>query len=297
MSTIKSPYVDYSPGDLITAEAMNQMQCEIQEDISKQVDAAKSELVESGVSRADDADKFNGKSDTDWLGELDQRYAPNLHDHEGLSVYKRYFKRFTPELDAAFIHHKLGRFPLVDTYRLLPLESVAGVEGVEVSEQPVRFFLYYAHEEADRFDLNVRVFRERVAAGIPIETILNEFGVDWTPNDTFQDVRNELWDALFSAPNDEMGHATSPWAEEKCIERLKIKELMDNDEWPDIRVAFAAQKVEVIPENEFRQDDNNQLNGVVRITHVNYETVVVNAEDLRTGDNSQPLDLMFLMRI
>lgn len=298
---MSEPYVNYAPGQLIAAEVMNDMQGQIRDDIEAKVAAAKNELVENGVSRADNADKFAEKSETEWTKVLDERYAPKTHDHEGQGVYRRYFKRFTPQTPNAFLHHKLGRFPLVDTYQLLPLFGSLSdnlQNEIEPTETPVRFFLYYAHEEADRFDLNVRVFRERVPAGIPMATLLDEFGVEWDENDTLQDVRNELWDALFRLPNDEMGHAASPWLEEKCIGRLKIKDLIENDEWPDIRLAFGAQKVEVIPENALSPSSDNRAAPIVRIIQVNYETLMIGAE-FSNNDNasSDPLDLMFLLRM
>ncbi|MCB9152044.1 MAG: hypothetical protein H6641_25085 [Caldilineaceae bacterium] len=291
---MSEPYVNYAPGQLIAAEVMNDMQMQIRDDIEAKVAAAKDELVENGVSRADNADKFAEKSETEWTKVLDERYAPKVHDHEGQGVYRRYFKRFTSDTPNAFLHHKLGRFPLVDTYQLL---AVPNTSDVDATEHPVRFFLYYAHEEADRFNLNAKVFRERVPVGIPIAALLDEYAVDWEEDDTLQDVRNELWDGLFKLPNDEMGHAASPWLEEKCIERLKIKDLIENDEWPDIRLAFEAQKIEVIPENSLTTGNDNQRGPVVKITHINYETLMVEVDNVGPNADAGPLDLMFLLRM
>ncbi len=310
MANETTPYLSRNPGDLVTAEDWNEVQELIKEDIQNQIGAAKEEIKKTGVERADNADKFDNKTPKEWTEVLDERYAPKVHNHEGQTVYLRYHKRFTKDTPSAFIHHELGRFPLVDIYGLWPVsDEVTTSDEVESSDGlPVKFFLYYHHEEVDEFGLNVRVYRERVPLGLPIATVLDEYGVEWEEDDTLQDVRNDLWPRLFGQPNDEMSHASSPWIEEKCIERLKIRELIENDEWPDIRLAFRPQKIEAMLMPFVQREAEGEVaaapgEGVtpevwaIPVTHVNYDTLLV---ELLTPDEIPQdivLDVMLLLRI
>lgn len=296
-------YIKHNPGDLITSENWNEMQIKIKKDIEDKIKSAKEQIKETGVDKAGSADKFDNKTPKDWTDELDQRYAPDVHDHEGQTVYRRYYKRFTKDTPTAFLHHKLGRFPLVDIYELLPVSNkVTTNADIESSDgNPTKFFLYYHHEEADEYEMNVKVYREKVPLGIPLETVLTECGVEWEDDDTLQDVRNDLWEKLFNLPNDEISHAFSPWI--KNNERLKISELKENDEWPDIRLAFRPQKLEVIsrPNNFVRgeavpTEDDRQVAPapiLIPVTHINYDTLLAEI----TGDLDASIDMMLLLRI
>lgn len=304
-------YISRNPGDLITAEDWNDVQAKIKEDMQNQIESAKEEIKETGVDRADNADKFDNKTPKEWTDELDGRYAPKVHDHEGQTVYHRYHKRFAKDIPRAFLHHELGRFPLVDIYGLWPVsDEVTTSTEVESSDgSPVKFFLYYHHEETDKFGLNVKVYRERVPLGLPIATVLDEYSVEWEEDDTLQDVRNDLWDRLFAQPNDEISHASSPWIEEKSIERLTIRELIENDEWPDIRLAFRPQKLEamVMPfiHREAERAEVAAAPGVgvtpqvtaMPVTHVNYDTLLVELLDPDGIPEESFLDVMLLLRI
>jgi hypothetical protein len=309
MTNVTKPYIPRNAGDLWTAEDWNAVQIEIQEDMQSQIESAKEEIKKTGVERADNADKFDNKTPKNWTDELDERYAPKVHDHEGQTVYLRYHKRFAKDTLLAFLHHKLGRFPLVDIYGLWPVseEVTTSIESSDGS--PVKFFLYYHHEEADKFGLNVRVYRERVPLGISIATILGEYGVEWEEDDTLQDVRNDLWARLFDQPNDEISHASSPWIEEAIIERLTIRELIRNDEWPDIRLAFRPQKLEVtvLPLAQIMAEpfampamavEKLPLQGVVILTtHVNYDTLLLELYAPDEMPEDALLDVMLLLRI
>ena len=117
------PYVAANPGDLITAQAWNELQVDVQGDIAAKVEAAKEDLRKNGVDKATDAAEFAGKTPEEWEKELDQRYAPKVHDHQGVTVWRRYIKRFTPDVNEALLTHELGRFPIVDAYTLLPVAT------------------------------------------------------------------------------------------------------------------------------------------------------------------------------
>lgn len=290
-------YIKRNPGDLITAEDWNEMQAKFKKDIEDKIKSAKEQIKETGVDQAGNADKFDNKTPKDWTDEFDQRYAPNVHDHEGQTVYRRYHKRFSKDTPTAFLHHKLGRFPLVDIYELLPVSAeVIADDTIEVSDvNPTKFFLYYHHEEADKFGLNVKVYREQVPLGIPIEAVLTEYDVEWEDDDTLQDVRNDLWDKLFTQPNDEITHALSPWIEKN--QRLKISELKNNDEWPDIRLAFRPRKLEFVANVDTTiTGDVIGKQPPILVTHVNYDTLLVEFE-IPANIRDIVLDVMLLLRI
>jgi hypothetical protein len=305
-------YIRRDPGDLITAEDWNEVQKKIQEDIGNKIQSAKEEITETGVSRADDADKFDKKTPKDWTDELDERYAPKSHDHEGQNVRFKCFKRFTQTTPTAFIHHDLGQFPLVDIYALAPVpQEVMESEDVQSSDgKPIKFFLYYHKEEADKFKLKARVYREEIELGIPLEAVLSEYGVEWEEDDTLEDVRNELWKKLFAPQNDTISYASSPWIRQKCIERLKIKKLIDGGEWGDIRLVFIPHKYELIfaqlnyPSGEVseKKESTSSLtwiwNGLIRFDHVNYNTLFLAVlTEISEIPDDAPLDLMVLLRI
>jgi len=328
MADENTPYIQRNPGDIWTAEDWNGVQTKIKDDIREKIDEATEQITKTGVLRADNADKFAEKTPDDWVRDLDGRYAQKLHDHEGQSVYRRYHKRFSKEVPAAFIEHNLGRFPLVDVYELMEVspEIEANLpETIKTSDgKPARFFLYYHHEESDRFKLDIKVYRDKARFGIPLETVLTEYGVEWEDDDTLQDVRNDLWDRLFALPNDEISHVSSPWIEEKCIERAKVGELKTNDEWQDIKLAFRPVKCEAVfcrfienfdvgadgklgvPQIKIdavrseRSIDRSNLGLMpLRITHVNYETLLIEVakpEFFLPNDDSF-IDVMLLLRI
>src|SRR4051812_32257066 len=103
------PYVKATPGELITAQAWNEVQVEVKEDITGQVEAAKDDLRKPGVDISKDAGEFAGKTPDEWKEDLDERYAPKTHDHQGVTVWRRYIKRFTLDVNEALVTHNLGR--------------------------------------------------------------------------------------------------------------------------------------------------------------------------------------------
>lgn len=125
------PYISQDPGDLITAENWNELQVKIKEDIAGQVgqvETALNEFKEAPV----DADTFDGKTPKEWTSDLDKRYAPLEHIHDGVRRYRRYFLELetvvpstSPDtplmLQPAVIMHGMGRHPVVQVYELTEL--------------------------------------------------------------------------------------------------------------------------------------------------------------------------------
>jgi hypothetical protein len=296
-------YIRRQPGDMITAEDWNGLQAKIRADITGQIETAKQEIKKSGVERADNADKFDNKTPKHWTDELDQRYAPKVHDHEGMAGYRRYFKHMQAN-QSVVLEHNLGRMPLVDVYELLPV-------GPQL--EPAindKFYLYYHHEERDRDALFTRDrATKRWAWGTPIEQVLQEHQVQWEDDDSLGDVVNDLLDAFFNTPNtDEMDHRTSPWINDHRGDL--IRDLKQRDEWPDIRWMFRPFKV-VVGYELFEQ--NQGALSAIDITHLSYNTLALTTPgslgmqrippgrnrdggDGAFGDNREFVDLMILLR-
>lgn len=313
-------YIPRNPGDLITAEDWNELQTKIQQDIVTKVQVGKEEVIKTGVSRADNADKFDQKTPKEWTDELDQRYAPKIHNHEGQTVRFQCFKRFTANTPTTFIYHNLGQFPIVDIYPLAPVpKKVMQSPDIEPSDdKPIKFFLYYHKEEADKFTLKAQVYRQQIELGVPLAAILTEYGVQWQEDDTLEDVRNGLWAKLFSGENDTITYASSPWIKEQIIERSTIKQLINGGEWQDIRLVFLPHKYNVtFAQLNYPQPVGDSLAGgasiqeesvpsytwpgLIRCDHVNYNTLFLGIASLNNQapniPDDSPVDVMVLMRI
>jgi hypothetical protein len=296
MATERALYDPATPGELFTAERYRAAQRAIQEDIAKQIAEAKEAIEESGVARADNAEQFDNKTPKEWTDALDERYAPKAHDHEELAGYRRYIKQLEAE-DIVVLEHKLGRFPLVDVYELLPIApTVRAGDAI-----PVKFYLYYHHEERDR-DLLFTQDRGRVRWpwGVPIEKLLWEYQVEWEDDDSLGDVFNDFLDAFFKPPVvDHMPHSTSPWIDDHRED--VIADLKQRDEWPDIRWVMRPQKLVVgIPRVGPEEWPGTPGTPWVEVTHLSYDTLSIVAparlgigED---GNEVETIDLMILLR-
>jgi hypothetical protein len=285
--TETKPYLPRNPGDPVTAEDWNELQTKVRSDIAAQVGAAKDDVRKTGVDRAGNADKFAGRSDTAWIQELDQHYAPKNHDHEGRSVYRRYIKDFTtdPGLDQVLLTHKLGRYPLVDVFELLPTTNGAnGTAGCKL-------FFFYGHVDEETYGLSVRVGRDRVRLGVPFDQVLAELEVAYDEDSAIGDVVNDMWDALRKDPNDEVKHCTSPWIDSACGEARTVGELKRSQQWDDLRLALRPDKCVAMCGNGPPQGEGK---AAVEVTQLDYDTLWLRATGLTAGT---PLDLMILLRV
>lgn len=275
-------YLERAPGDMITAEDWNQLQAMIKVDIKSQIEAAKQEVRDGTVANAEDAEKFNGKSDPQWVEGLDERYAPFHHEHEGQSVYRRYIKRFEVGIPDAFLEHGLGRYPLVDTYILDFVTTVPPEEG-EPDLTKCKILVYYGHSEVEKYGLFKKIHRTKVLYGYPLEQLLDELGVDYDDCKILDDVINDLWNAFQEDPNDEIEHCVSPWIKDVCNKKRTVDELRCAGQWEDLHVAM-------VPVRSCLKEE-----GVI-ITQVDYNTLHIDASNYVEG-STDPLDIMFLMRI
>jgi hypothetical protein len=294
------PYIEANPGELITAQAWNGVQVDVKEDIAAQVEAAKEDLRRTGVDTAKDAGEFAGRSPDEWKEELDDRYAPKVHDHVGVTVWRRYIKRFTPDVDEALLVHELGRFPIVDAYRLHPV-ATAGDE--RFAKCKVLFFA--SHADADDLGLRVRVYRERALRGIVFEKLAAEVGLEYTDDSSIADVVDDFWTQFMLDPNDEIDHCQTPWIDSCCEQNRTVGELKRAGDWDDLYIALNPRKCALGAElNATEADGTLQVLPPacrVEVAHVNYDTLYVAASEVNwpaeeNGD-PLPLDLMLLLRI
>lgn len=309
MATQNTPYIERSPGDLVTSEDWNEVQVKIKDDISSQAGKVEKALEEHAGEPVDAA-KFGGKAPAEWA----EQFAPRVHDHEGMAAYRRYFKRLKIE-QPALLEHKLGRFPLVDIYQLMPIPVTAAQEVGKPAATPtfVKFFLYYGHEDLEALlPKAMNEYPELIREwGVPLEQILQEYEVVWEDDDSLGDVFNDFLSAFFKPPLvDHMEHKTSPWIDghrEKTVSELKQR-----DEWPDIRWGFIPVRLTVgsegfrveCPSNAGTTTVPCKIAPAVNVYHLNYDKLAIIPGDL--GDENVPggktpvprrsIDLMILLR-
>lgn len=322
MATQKEPYIERNPGDLVSAGDWNQVQVDIKDDILAAKEAAKEEIREEGVNNAGNADKFNKKTEGEWVKSLDERYAPKIHDHEETAGYRRYIKRLNEPDPVALIEHKLGRYPLVDVYELLEVVGVGDEKKrQQLSEelQRCKLFVYYGHREADKYGMRVNLHRQRINIGVPLETFLAEYQVEYEDDDTIGDVLNDMLEAFMNA-NDELDHCRSDWIQSSVHDRRKVSELKEADEWPDVQVAILPRQLRgrnVTSTVKLTSGDGIETTYTVKqhvdVAHGNYDTLAVIVDDKfvvepvpmggvpddvinQIKDQLKPIDVMLLLR-
>ncbi len=284
------PYLARHPGDVITAKDWDDVQVMIKTDMTQRIAAAEQEIRQNGVDHAGDAGKFAGKSDQEWLGDLDGRYARKVHDHEGVAVYRRYIKQFKhdPPYDKIMIKHNLGRYPLVTAARLVPVTTAAGYEDCKL-------FFYYGNTDADHFGLWAQAYRDRLPLGLPIGPLLTELAVVYNDNTSIRDLVNDLGDALAKDPNDRVKFCHSPWIDECCERNRTVGDLRRNGQFDDLYLAIRSRQCVI---GFDPPPDVTRPPVRVEVTHVNYNTLLVEVDNFESDGNDGwlPLDLMFLLR-
>jgi hypothetical protein len=294
------PYVEAHPGELITAQAWNEVQVDVKKDIGDEIEAAKADLRRTGVDKAKNADEFAGKSEDEWTKENDERYALKGHNHEGLTVYRRYIKQFTPDVNEALIVHELKRYPLVDVYELRPPVT----KGDKFLACKILFF--NGHADTDDFGLRVTVYRDRALRGIPFEHLAQEIGLQYTDDSYIADVVDDFWTQFLLDPNDEIEHCQTPWIDDCCERNRTVGELKRGGDWDDLFIALDPHKCGVGAELQTSPDGDHTRNLLeptcrIEVSHVNYDTLHVLAEKVNWPKDAQgndtPIDLMLLLRI
>lgn len=238
MSTAQ-PYVPVHPGDLITAETFNDMQNSIRADIAAQAKAAADAVKQ--VDRAGDAAKVGGQTPEELTKAIVEQVLTRLAGHSG---YRRVFKRLRVG-EQGIIKHELGVFPLVDVYRLEYFPVVARYDD-EKQERWVNMFLFHTSDQRISKPSPVLIQESRGPNfRIPLETVLHEYGVQYTDDASVGDLITELWKAIFSDPNDrfdENQFAHSAWFERCCSDDRSVGDLKRAGSWNDLFLKVKPRK-------------------------------------------------------
>jgi hypothetical protein len=220
-------------------------------------------------------------------------------------MYRRYIKQFNAELTKALLRHAMGRYPLVDVYELLPVVSRLRPEDAKNgSLADCKLLFYYGEEDANRYGLEVKVYRDRPEyLGIPFERMLLDVGVEYQDDDTIQDVINDLETALRADPNDEVKFCSSPWVEDCCERHRTVADLKKADQWKDLyiaikprKLAFGTGHVERTPLADSNPQADRLQDFPVEVTHISYDTLLIEVGKDSEERFPETLDLMFLLR-
>lgn len=233
-----APFVETSPGDLITAQLMNDVQVLTREEIARKVAEGVAGVKE--VDRARDSAKLEGRTAQELADEIVRRAMAALPSRTG---YKVVYKRLHPG-EPASIRHDLAAYPLVDVYQLASFPAVVSADEVQ-SVENVHWYLYHRTEMKIRHpkpgDSDPRLVTIEESRG-PVfkhtfQSMLDLYGVRFTEQSALGDVVNEFWKALFKDPNDqfdETAYANSPWFDRCCGDRRTVESLKRGGEWNDL---------------------------------------------------------------
>lgn len=233
-----APYVPQEPGDIVTAEAWNEMQDKIYADIRTTAQAAADGVTH--VASADDSGAVGGLDVEALTEEILRRVRDDVRGRTG---YQQLFKVLKGD-EITVIEHALGSAPLVDLYQLEYFE-VATREDDETRASFATFYLCQAEERRVRVPTANGTGRRAVDIqppdgpdlGIPFAEMLTRYNVSYTDTSSLDDLETEFWQAFFAAPNDRFNddqYSHSPWFERCCKEKQTVKKLKDNGDWDDI---------------------------------------------------------------
>ncbi len=249
------PYIERSPGDLITAENWNELQVDIINDINDKVgkvDAALEEYKKKPV----DASTFGGKKPEEWTRYYDERYVRRAELKSGWGEYRRYFKQIDRKIEGgpwepALIKHKLHRYPLVNVFELCSLPVTAEEVSDDTKFNHVRFLVYYAGHRDQAAKLLTTKGEDVIHWGDPLDLVLEQLGLDTEPEQEFDDVLNDMWGRMFD-PGLEQDHFNpefyghSRYIQEEILKKDRtVEQLKDAGIWRDLRMAIRPQLIPV----------------------------------------------------
>jgi hypothetical protein len=241
------PYRLTSPGDLITASLINDIQVQTRDEIAKRIADALAGVKE--VDRARDSAKLEGKTAQEWADSIVDRAMKALPSRTGYRCVYRRLRWGEPSV----ISHGLGAYPLVDVCQLALFEAVVSADEVQ-SVEKVNWYLYHRTE--------MKIRRPKDAGGGPplitieesrgpvfkhtFQSMLDLHEVKYTEQSTLGDVVLEFWKKLFSGPNDafdETTFANSPWMDRCCGDRRTVESLKRGGEWYDLYLKVMPQRI------------------------------------------------------
>ena len=257
MSDQNDPYIEHSPGDLLTAEDWNDLQLDIKKDITTQVEDAFKKVKSVEVDKAMNAEMLGGKNVEDLTNEIVQKALSKIPMMTG---YRMIFKRLEPSTPVTdinnvpvpdkmkVIHHGLKACPQVDVYQLDYFRVVCstGDDKDDQNEAWVNFYLYHSSERRIRLpggkppSVEIETIDQQPYK-IPFKDMLDlfkgKYGFTWTPDTTLDDLETDFWKSFFHSPNDDFEedqYCHSPWFEKCCGEKRTVAELISAGSWDDI---------------------------------------------------------------
>lgn len=241
-------YVPAAPGDVITAEAWNEMQAAIYDDIRATSEDAAEAVTR--VERAGDSEKLDGKTPDELAETLIDRILDQLREHRG---YLKAFKVLTVG-NTEVIEHGFGDCPVVDVYQLDYFRVVCS-EDDGVRPAWATFYIYHSSEKKVRYPaaddgsypkgiLEIEP-KDPPVYKVPFGVMLEKYKVEYTSSSTLGDLETEFWQAFFAAPNDELDdeqYCHSPWFHRCCREEKSVRQLKENGDWDELWIQFRPRK-------------------------------------------------------
>ncbi|HWN40933.1 MAG TPA: hypothetical protein VNW71_01865 [Thermoanaerobaculia bacterium] len=281
MPDLNTPYVEASPGDLITSEKWNDMQRRIRKDIGDKTQEAVDKLTR--IQTSGNSDKLEGKSLSELTDELVRRAVQAIRAESG---YRQLFKVLRVGEDN-IVKHDLHLCPLVDLYQLDYFQVVC-CEDKDTYPTWTTFYLH--HEGEDR----VRYARGDQRGSLSIQPergpeyklsfreLLSRYKVDYDDDSSLSDVENDFWQALFSDPNDRFSddqYCHSPWFDKCCREEKTVGEARRNGDWDDLYIQVRPRKTVNFPSLADNPNGGRPIMDVtpaptnVQVTHYDFDTL------------------------
>ncbi|MHC4399434.1 MAG: hypothetical protein ACYTG0_07130 [Planctomycetota bacterium] len=235
------PFIEVTPGELITDELWHKMQIAVREGIDQRVLQAIEEIEKVVLAEsALDTEKFEGKTLNDLKEEILEETIQHIPENTG---YQRLYKILKVG-EQTVIEHNLHQCPLVDVYQL-DYFAVACAEDADKFKSFVTFYLYHSSEKklkfkpADEVDfVTVEIEpKDGHAFKIPFSDMLDRLDVSYTPSSSLGDLETEFWKKFFAEPNDQFDddqYCHSPWFERCCREEKPVKNLKKSGDWDDL---------------------------------------------------------------
>ena len=293
MATETTPYVPQNPGDLITAEAWNEMQIKVKEDIAKQIQEAIPKV--DNVPNANNAHKLENQTPEELTNAILEKARQELQKRSG---YKMLFKRLVWDADKGkgeekVVKHDLAAAPLVDVYQLDYFKVVCS-EDEEKHLAWTNFYLYHTSEKKIRFTPTGGGTAETIEIEpkdshpyrIPFSEMLSLYKVEYTDTTSLDDLVNEFWKALFADPNDEFDESQfcySPWFDKCCCDQRTVADLKSRGDWDDLwfqmrpskNILYIASETETTTVDE-RRDTVAAIEStptITRVVHFDFNTL------------------------
>jgi hypothetical protein len=279
MPDLNTPYLERSPGDLITAEDWNDVQRRVRKDIGETTKKAVEQITR--VQAAGDADKLAGKTLAELTDEIVRRAVQEIRSDSG---YRQLFKVLRVGEEDNIIKHDLHLNPLVDLYQLDYFQVVC-CEDKDTYPAWTTFYLHHESEDRVRYAKNdqrgsLSVQPERGPEfKLKLSELLSRYKVEYDDETSLSDVENDFWQALFSDPNDRFGddqYCHSPWFDKCCREEKTVGEARRNGDWDDLLIQFRARKTINYSNTVFGPNEQAVLTAAptnVQVTHYDFDTL------------------------